>query len=94
MLGTIYFKTGMMLDNELLQLVHLRLAMGEKVPAHDHKGQEVFFTLIRGEVAVTLNESETHHLSVGQVLHFAGEAKVAVEALADSECFVYLIHRR
>ncbi|MBB6275451.1 cupin domain-containing protein [Porphyromonas circumdentaria] len=93
MLGTIHTKRGILVNNALLQLVHLQLAAGEKVPAHDHKGQEVFFTLVKGEVEVTLQGEEVHHLSVGQVLHFAGEATIGVEAKVDSEFFVYLIHR-
>lgn len=74
-------------------LVHLRLSSGETVAPHDHKGQEVFFTPVRGVVEVTLDGNEVHTLSVGKVLHFAGESHVGVRALEDSEFFVYLINR-
>lgn len=94
MLGQILQETGMILNNEMLQLVHLQLAEGERVKPHDHKGQEVFFTIIRGEVELSLDGAETHRLTPGQVLHFAGEAEVGVHALADSEFFVYLINRK
>lgn len=91
--GTILNQSGMLVNNDLLQLVHLQLAQGEIVKPHDHKGQEVFFTLIRGEVLITLDEQERHNLTPGNVLHFAGEAHVGVEAIQDSEFFVYLINR-
>ena len=39
MLGQTYTETGVLLKNEELQLVHIKLAQGESVPAHDHKGQ-------------------------------------------------------
>lgn len=92
--GTVHTESGMLLNNELLQLVHLKLSAGERVAPHDHKGQEVFFTVVGGEVELSLEENELHHLSPGKVLHFAGEARVGVRALTDSEFFVYLINRR
>lgn len=94
MYGAIYQETGMVINNETLQLVHLRLGAGEAVAPHDHKGQEVFFTVVRGEVEVSLEEQETHHLCPGKVLHFAGEARVGVRALSDCEFFVYLVNRK
>lgn len=94
MIAKAYTETGMLLKSPELQLVHIKLSQGEHVAPHDHKGQEVFFTPVRGEVEVTLSESETHRLSAGAVLHFAGEATIAVEALVDSEFFVYLVNRR
>lgn len=94
MYGRILNKTGMLLNNELLQLVHIKLTAGETIKPHDHKGQEVFFTLVRGEVRILLEETEEHLLLPGNVLHFSGEAHIGVEALADSEFFVYLINRK
>lgn len=94
MLGQTYTETGMLLKNEELQLVHIKLAQGESVPAHDHKGQEVFFTPIKGDIKVTLDGSEVHNLNAGVVLRFAGEHTVAVEAISECEFFVYLVYRR
>lgn len=85
---------GQVINNKELMLVHLRLKSGEQVPPHDHKGQEVFFTVVAGTVEVTLDETETHRLSAGTVLHFPGEARVGVNAVEESEFFVYLINRR
>ena len=94
MLGQTYTETGMLLKNEELQLVHIKLAQGESVPAHDHKGQEVFFTPIKGDIKVTLDGSEVHNLNAGTILRFAGEHTVSVEALSECEFFVYLVYRR
>lgn len=85
---------GRVIEEQALELVHILLQGGGVVPAHDHVGQEVYFTLVKGEVELTLAERETHRLVPGKVLRFPGEHKVAVKALTDSEFFVYLINRR
>lgn len=93
MLGNELREFGRLIDNQELMLVHIFLEAGKSVPAHDHKGQEVFFTLIKGAVTVKLNEVEDYPLVPGGVLNFAGEATVSVHATKDSEFFVYLINR-
>ena len=82
------------IDNKELMLVHLQLKSGEQVPSHDHKGQEVYFTIVKGTVEVTLDDTEVHRISTGTVLHFPGEAHVGVSAREDSDFFVYLINRQ
>ncbi len=94
MIGTKLTATGRLVDTAELMLVHLDLKSGQLIPAHDHPGQEVFFTVVRGEIEVTLGGEEKHHLTPGSVLHFAGEASIGAKALTESEAFVYLIHRR
>lgn len=85
---------GKVIDNKELMLVHLQLKSGEKVPSHDHKGQEVYFTIVKGTVEVTLDDTEVHRISTGTVLHFPSEAHVGVNAIEDSDFFVYLINRQ
>ena len=85
---------GKVIDNKELMLVHLQLKSGEQVPSHDHKGQEVYFTIVKGTVEVTLDDTEVHRISTGTVLHFPGEAHVSVNAIEDSDFFVYLINRQ
>lgn len=85
---------GKVIDNEELMLVHLQLKSGEQVPSHDHKGQEVYFTIVKGTVEVTLDDTEVHRISTGTVLHFPGEAHVSVNAIEESDFFVYLINRQ
>lgn len=85
---------GKVVNNKELMLVHLKLKSGEQIPSHDHKGQEVYFTIVKGTVEVTLNNTEVHRISTGTVLHFPGEAHVAVNAIEESDFFVYLISRQ
>ena len=85
---------GKVVNNKELMLVHLQLKSGEQVPSHDHKGQEVYFTIVKGTVAVTLDDTEVHRISTGTVLHFPGEAHVSVNAIEESDFFVYLINRQ
>ena len=85
---------GKVVNNKELMLVHLQLKSGEQVPSHDHKGQEVYFTIVKGTVEVTLDDTEVHRISTGTVLHFPGEAHVSVKAIEESDFFVYLINRQ
>ncbi|MDO4771179.1 cupin domain-containing protein [Porphyromonas sp.] len=94
MVGKELAEFGRLLDTPELMLVHIELDTDKTVPAHDHKGQEVFFTVVKGQVEVTLNGEEKHLLSPGKVLHFPGEASIAAKALEPSEFFVYLVNRR
>ena len=85
---------GRVVDNKELMLVHLQLKSGEQISSHDHKGQEVYFTMVKGTVEVTLDDTEVHRISAGTVLHFPGEAHVGVNAIQESVFFVYLLNRQ
>lgn len=85
---------GRVVDNKELMLVHLQLKSGEQISSHDHKGREVYFTMVKGTVEVTLDDTEVHRISAGTVLHFPGEAHVGVNAIEESDFFVYLINRQ
>lgn len=76
---------GKVINNKELMLVHLHLKSGEQIPSHDHKGQEVFFTIVAGTVEVALDDTEIHRISTGTVLHFPGEARVGVNAIEESD---------
>lgn len=93
MIGTELKDFGLLISNKELKLVHVDLKAGHSIAPHDHKGQDVFFTLIRGSVTVSL-DGEKHQLTPGTVLNFAGEHFVGIEAREDSEFFVYLINRQ
>ena len=85
---------GRVVYNKELMLVHLQSKSGEQIPSHDHKGREVYFTMVKGTVEVTLDDTEVHRISAGTVLHFPGEAHVGVNAIEESDFFVYLINRQ
>lgn len=94
MIGKELTAAGRLIENKELMLVHLCLKASGKVPAHDHVGQDIFFTVVKGVAEVTLNGNEVHRLEPGAVLQFPGETTIAVEALTDMETFIYLINRR
>lgn len=94
MIGKELSALGQLVNREELMLVHVQLEKDGTVKPHDHKGQEVFFTVVKGKVEVYLDETETHVMEAGKVLHFPGEARISVKALEASEFFVYLINRR
>lgn len=94
MLGKELSQFGKIIDNKELTLVHIELKEGEKVPAHNHIGQDVFFTLVKGKVEVTLDGTEVHTLTPGTVLNFDGEVKIGVLAVENSEFFAYLVNKR
>ena len=58
---------GKVIENKELMLVHLQLKSGEQVPSHDHKGQEVYFTIVKGTVEVTLDDTEVHRFAGSKV---------------------------
>jgi len=80
------------INNDKLMVVHVNLPQGKKIAPHDHQGQDIYFSVVKGQVKATLNNSEEHTLSPGTLLHFGGEAFIGIEALVDSEFFVYLIN--
>ena len=85
---------GTVINNTARRLGHWQRQNGEQIPSHDHTGREVFFTIVKGTVEVTLNDTEVHRISTGTVLHFPGEAHVSVKAIEESDFFVYLINRQ
>ncbi len=93
MKGSILSDFGKLVDNKELMLVHIKLNKGETIPAHKHSNQDVYFTLIKGDVIVTLDENETHNLHEGSVLNFDGNYSIGVNANEPSEFFVYLINK-
>lgn len=94
MLGKEIKEYGRVFDSEDLIVMHMALEKGHFIAPHDHKGQEIFFTVISGKVEVYLDEKETYIMEPKKVLNFKGEARVSVKALEESDVFVYLVNRR
>lgn len=91
--GKILKETGRVFDSKEVTVVHTHLLEGQKIAAHEHPGQEVFFTLVKGEVEAYLNDNETHQLTPGEVLAFDGDLYISILALKDSDFFVYLVNK-
>lgn len=85
---------GKVFDSEELMVVHHNVPAGGKIPSHNHDGQLIFFTVVKGDLDVYLNNEEKHHMSPGTVLHFDGTNFISADALEDSDIFVYLVNKR
>ena len=94
MLGKVIIEHGQVVNNQDIMVVHLHLKEGETIPAHNHPGRQIFFTVVEGEVEVYLDEKETYPLAPKKVLEFDGEARISVKALKESDIFVYLVVKR
>ena len=57
MLGKVITEHGQVVNNQDIMVVHLHLKEGETIPAHNHPGRQIFFTVVEGEVEVYLDES-------------------------------------
>ena len=63
MIGTEIKEFGQVINNDKLMVVHVNLPQGKKIAPHDHQGQDIFFSVVKGQVKATLNNSEEHTLS-------------------------------
>ena len=94
MIGTEIKEFGLVAEQEELMVVHVDLPQGKKVRPHDHNRARRLLLRSKGEVITTLDGNETHTLTPGTLLRFPGEAMIGIEAIVDSEFYVYLINRR
>lgn len=91
--ATIIKNFGKIHTNEL-SLAHMQFEKGGKINSHSHPEHEVFFTTVKGNMRIFINDEEEYSLHPGEVLNFKGENSISGEALEDSEVFVYLVKRR
>ena len=80
MLGKVITEHGQVVNNQDIMVVHLHLKEGETIPAHNHPGRQIFFTVVEGEVEVYLDEKETYPLAPKKVLEFDGEARICISS--------------
>lgn len=93
MIGTELTEYGRLTETPEGMLVHIDLPQGRRIAPHNHIGQRVYFTVVKGTVDVCLNDSEYHTMAPGAVLTFLGEATISAQALTDADIFVTLINR-
>lgn len=74
-----------------LAIVKKTLKANEKIPSHNHEGEKIFFTVIKGSIKVFLNDTEEYNLNTGDILHFDGENFISAEAVEDTTVYVYLL---
>lgn len=94
MVGQELRELGKVFGSEELMVVHHNVAAGGKIPSHNHEGQLIFFTVVKGELDVYLNGEEKHTMTPGSVLHFDGKNFISADAILDSDIFVYLVNKR
>lgn len=89
--GEVVVAEGKIFKSDHGMVVRKVLKAGEKIPSHNHKGEEIFFAVMTGKIKVFLNETETHDLKAGDVLKFNGENFISADALEDTSVLISLI---
>lgn len=84
---------GIILDEKNFKLVKKVLKKDEEILKHNHPQSNILFTVVKGEILVTINETENHLLRPGIVLNFDGDNFISAKANEDSEAFVTLINK-
>lgn len=66
---------------------------GEKIPRHNHAGQDILFTVLKGKVAVQFNDQPFHTATPGDIIHFDGKNFISADIIEDAEIQVTLINQ-
>ncbi|MDO5725843.1 MAG: cupin domain-containing protein [Tissierellia bacterium] len=93
MIGKELKDLGVLVEENGFMLVKKAVSEGEEIPKHNHPGNNIFFTVVKGKIEITLNDEEKHMMEPGKVLNFNGENYIQGLAKEDTEIFIYLIGR-
>ena len=93
-MGVVKFEAGVVFKEDDFVVVKKEGKKGDLIPKHNHPEANVLFTVVKGFVKVTLNDTEHHELKPGQILHFDGDNYINAELLEDSEAFVTLVTKK
>lgn len=66
---------------------------GDLIEKHNHPEANVLFTVVKGEIDVTVTD-ETFNLLPGKILHFDGNNFISAKLVKDSEAFVTLVTKK
>lgn len=91
MFGNIKNHAGVLFQGKNYKTIKKVGVKGDKIASHNHIGEDVVFTLIKGNVIVHLNDLEDYELKSGDILNFNGENTLSVDFLEDSEIVINLI---
>lgn len=83
--------SGLALKGDNFVVVKKEGKKGDLIPRHNHPEANVLFTVVKGNILVTLNDEEKINLIPGQILNFDGNNHISAELLDDSEAYVTLI---
>lgn len=72
--------------------VRLSLDADEALPEHDHPGVDVLLVVLAGDLDIDLG-GDSHSLSQGDAVRFAGERRIAPHARTDATALVVFAPR-
>ncbi|KXB45799.1 hypothetical protein HMPREF3188_00888 [Tissierellia bacterium KA00581] len=84
---------GIILQEKNFALAKKVLKKDEKIQKHNHPTANILFTVVKGEILVSINEDEKHLLTSGSVLNFDGDNFISAIAKDDTEVLVTLINK-
>lgn len=94
MLGIVKNEIGPIFEGENYKVVKKSASKGDNIPVHNHPGEDIIFSIIKGNVMVHLNEREDYNLKQGDVLNFNGENTISIDFIEDSEIVIVLVKNK
>ena len=85
MAGIVKNQGGLAFSGTNYKVVKEVLDSGEKIPLHNHKGEDVVISVLKGKLEIYLNDDETHTLVPGDIIGFDGKNLVKGTALEYTE---------
>lgn len=67
------------------------LKAGEKIPRHNHPGDDIIFTVLKGKAEVFFNDERFHTAVPGDIIRFEGGSYINADILEDAEIQIVLI---
>ena len=93
MLGEVKNDIGIIFKKENYKVVRKSGVAGDIIPTHNHVEEEIVFSVLSGEVEVTLNGEEVYELKAFDVLNFDGINNMEVKFVEDSEILITLVKK-
>ncbi len=93
MLGEVKNDIGIIFKKDNYKVVRKAGVAGDIIPTHNHVEEEIVFSVLSGEVEVTLNDEEVYELNTFDVLNFDGINNMEVKFVEDSEILITLVKK-
>lgn len=72
MIGIVSKDNGIIIEKKNLRIAKRIMTTDNEIPSHNHPNFTITFIIIKGEIEITLDDTEKHLLSQGDVLTFDG----------------------
>ena len=92
-IGTVPAGEGKLHGNEHAMIVRRTFSPDRPMNRHNHPGQQIVLTVVRGDAHLHLDDSETHDLHSGDVLIFDGEHYISDEFDSETLLVINLINK-